>query len=82
MKFREHRGSFEDSMQTEVHIKDREQLLQHLKNLLEPWPTAPPVTEDTVRIEPYYGVDPRNGWDTHLVYLKGYGVMGFTDSPG
>lgn len=83
MKFREHRhGGYEDSMKTEVHIADRDELLVHLRALLEPWPAAPVVNEETVSVVPYYGRDPRNGWaDTHLVVLKNYGVMGFTDSP-
>jgi len=81
MKFREHRGQYEDSMATEVEVKDFPALLTHLQGLLSMFPTAPPVNAGTVTIAPYYGVDPRNGWDTHIVVLKDYGVMGFTDSP-
>lgn len=82
MKFREHRGGFDDSMSTVVEVADRAALLDHMRKLLQPYPSAPPVTDETVRIESYYGVDKRNGWDTHIVILKDYGPFGYTDSPG
>jgi hypothetical protein len=81
MKFREHRGGFEDSMSTTVEVSDRAALMAHFRKLAEPWPTFPPITDDTVHIESYYGIDERNGWDTHIVTLDGYGVLGFTDGP-
>lgn len=82
MKFREHRGDYDDSMATTVHVADRDELLVHLRGLLEKWPSAPSVNEETVSVVPYYGSDPRNGWaNVHLVVLKDYGVMGYTDSP-
>ena len=80
MKFREHRGSLDDSMKTLVEVKDREELMAHLVRILEPWPTAPPVTAETVKIEPYI-YDYRLGWDSYIVTLKDYGVLGFTDGP-
>ncbi len=79
MKFREHRGGLEDSMATTVEIDGMDGLLSHIRKLAEPWPTFPPVTSQTVHIEPYGGVDQRTGWDTHIVTLDGYGVLGFTD---
>lgn len=82
MKFRQHRGGFDESMATYVDLADRAALLDHMRKLLAPYPTAPPVTEETVEIKPYYGIDKRNGWDTHIVILKDYGPFGFTDSTG
>ena len=83
MKFREHRGGLAESMQTQVELADRAALLEHIRKLAEPWPTFPPVTEETVRVEPYYlERDDRTGWEqTGIVMLEGYGVLGFTDGP-
>lgn len=45
------------------------------------------TTPDQITIEPYlFGAymsshDPRNGWDTYIVTIQGWGVIGFTDSP-
>lgn len=69
-------------MATVVELDDRAALLEHMRLLLAPWPTAPPVTDETVEIHSYYGIDGRNGWDTYIVILKDYGPFGFTDSPG
>lgn len=80
MKFREHRALLDEAMETVVELKDRADLLRHLQKLAEPWPTHPPVTDTTVHVEPY-GFDKRIGWDTHIVTLDGYGVLGFTDGP-
>ena len=82
MKFREQRGGYDDSMATSVEVDDFDGLLAHIRKLAEPWPTFPPVTRETVHIKPYSGVDPRNGWNTHIVTLDAYGVLGFTDQPG
>jgi hypothetical protein len=74
MKFREHRGSLDDSLLTVVELKDRFALLEHLTSILHR-----PVTEKDVAIVPYT-FDSRIGWQTYIVTLPGYGVIGFTDS--
>lgn len=78
MKFREHRGDLAESMETVVELPDHAALLEHIRKLAEPWPTFPSVTAETVHIEPC-GRDERIGWNTHIVTLDGYGVLGFTD---
>ena len=78
MRFREHRGSLADSMETTVNVADHSALLDHIRKLAQAWPTFPPVTPETVHIKPY-GWDERIGWDTHIVTLDGYGVLGYTD---
>lgn len=80
MKFREHKGGLGESMETVVELADHQALLEHLRKLLEPWPSAPPVTEKTLFIKPHC-FDQRNQWDTHIVFLAGYGVVGMTDGP-
>ena len=37
------------------------------------------VEPSDIKIEPYGGIDTRNGWDTHLVTIRGR-AHGFTDS--
>ena len=83
MKFREHRGSLADAMTTCVEIPDQAALVEHCRKLLEPWPTAPSVNNRSLIVKPYYNeVDKRIGWPmTYIVWLKEYGVLGFTDGP-
>ncbi len=85
MKFREHRLPVENSAETIVELpRDRGALIEHLKALLAPWPSAPPVTRETVVVEPYYPETADNRPEfflDYLVSLKDYGVMGYTDSP-
>ena len=80
MKFREQRGSLTDSMKTAVDLPDYAALIAHLRKLVPPWSMLP-ISAATVHIKPY-GYDERIGWDTHIVTLDGYGVLGFTDSAG
>jgi hypothetical protein len=81
MKFREHRGGLNESMETLVEVPDRAALLEHLRTVAARWPMAPEITDETVSVNPYYGLDDRTGWDTHIVVIKDYGPMGFTDGP-
>lgn len=70
MKFREHRGSREDSLKTEVDIEDHDALVAHLQAL--------PVIGLLVRqrgilIEPY-GPGEAETW---IVRIPEMGVLGF-----
>lgn len=77
MQFRWHRGSLDDSMATVRCVRD----LPHLLDVIETeFQGVPQVTGENIRIE-HYGFDKRIGWDSHVVYLPGYGVIGFTDGP-
>lgn len=80
MRFRQHRGQLDDSMKTLVWLENRDELRGYVRGLLWEWPTAPPVTDETLHVKPYCQ-DARIGWDTHIVTLDGYGVLGFTDGP-
>ena len=79
MKFREYRGRYETPDETVVELADRPALLAHLRKLLKPWPSAPPVQEDTVRVEPL-GYRRPTEWSC-LVVLADYGPIGYTDGP-
>jgi hypothetical protein len=73
MLFREHRGSLADSMATQVELPDDlDALIAHMRKLAEPWPTMPPISRDTVRVERWHD-------DTSLVLLDHYGVFGYID---
>jgi hypothetical protein len=68
-KFREHRGSLADSMKTVVEVNGLElqQLCEKITGL-DSW----------IEIRPY-GYDDRIGWDTYIVLMPGWGVVGFTN---
>jgi hypothetical protein len=80
MKFREHRGGIVDSMMTEVEIEPtRDALLAVLSD--KRWLGIREVLKrESLRVEPYI-YDERIDWDTHIVSVDGYGVVGFTDGP-
>jgi hypothetical protein len=79
MKFREHRGNFDDSMDTVVEVASLEALAAHMENELKPFGVK--IAPEDIQVEPYCGLDPRNGWNTHIVTARGYGVLGFLDGP-
>lgn len=84
MKFREHGGgSVYDYKVIELQ-PTMAALIEHVRGLLDNWPTAPPVTRKSLKVKPYYTdrttPDPRIGWsDTLLVTFKGFGVVGYVD---
>lgn len=78
MKFREHRGTLDDSMATVVDLPDREALIAHCWTLLGPFKHL--FKEADLKVKPYC-MDQRIGWNTHIVTLANYGVLGFTDGP-
>lgn len=77
MKIREHRGSLDDSMTTVAEIPATlEAVTEHIRKSI-------PLLANTamsVMVEPYTE-DTRNGWNTHIVVIRNYGVFGFTDGP-
>jgi len=70
MKFRWQRGGYRASMETVVEIEPK---LDALAVILKVPPSA-------VTVEPYGGIDKRNGWDTYIVSIEGQ-ACGFTDGP-
>ncbi|CAN5951012.1 unnamed protein product [Sphagnum jensenii] len=80
MKFREHRGSLDESMKTLVLLFDRAALVKHIHDLLYPWNID--VEDRDVKVERYNNGrgDPRIGWgDLYIVTVKDFGVIGWTD---
>ena len=81
MKLRQHRGGYSESMATTVDIEPtRPALLQAIlaSGLIG---IPEPLTEDHLGVTQSMRVDPRNGWDTHIVTIKDWGVYGYTDGP-
>lgn len=77
MLFREHRGSLEDSMTTVIELKDRKDLIAHCDRI---FPDCRPIQSDHLQFTAC-GSDERIGWnETYIVTLRGWGVLGFTNS--
>ncbi len=86
MKYRDHKGSLSDSMETVIELSGKWELYHHLLN------TLPIVNFKGKRFRHSsfeineleinkYVYDKRINWDTYIVILKGFGVVGFTDGP-
>jgi hypothetical protein len=76
MRYREHRGGLEDSMRTEIFLKDRQALIGHLQNKLFRFRD---VQDEDVEVT-FYAIDKRTDWkETWIVTVKDYGVIGWTD---
>jgi len=76
-EYRKHRGSLSDSMKTVQEFDTRSGLVEYLQNDIDKlMPGEYNCREITIKP---YGFDRRIGWDTHIVCLDGYGVLGFTN---
>lgn len=83
MKFRQHRGSLADAMETACEIETLQDLLDLITKELAPYQGPEPILidETTVTLELISShPDERIGWkQTWMVLLKGYGPFGWTD---
>jgi hypothetical protein len=75
IRFREQRGSLEDSLKTAVNLKDRAALVAHIRALLTP---SGPIAEEDISLKAY-SYDPRIEKQTWLVSVRNYGVVGFAE---
>jgi hypothetical protein len=82
VKFREHRGSLEESLATLVELPDRQALIEHVTKLHASFVHSFDFSK--LVVEPYLmEPDDRPGvaWQrTFIVKLPGLGPIGFTDS--
>lgn len=79
MKYRDHRGSLDDSLQTTIEITDITQLFSHINKSF----TGFGLEVEDIKFE-YMGMDTRIAWDTwYVLYrLKGkkqFFVAGMSD---
>jgi len=81
-KYREHRGTLSESMETVKEFHSRSDFVKYLQNDFDKEFGVGEVDLNEVKIKKYSdGIDERIGWDTHIVSLDDYGILGFTDAP-
>lgn len=80
MKIRKHKGPLVTSLKTTVKIEPTKQaVIEWAYEDLWEW-QVPKEYLDNITVKKYgEGIDERCGWDTHIVHLPGWGVLGFTD---
>ena len=76
MKYRPHKGGFDESMKLVVEVNSEKELKAIIEKNYE-------LLVHEIEIEPYC-YDPRNMWDTHIVLvkfaaMKEFVPMGYTD---
>ncbi len=76
---RPHRGGFAEAMAEAVEIRPN-------REAITAWVNAQRLPEDPaeaswIKVEPYSGIDDRNGWDTHIVLVSRPGES-ITGGPG
>lgn len=79
-RFREHRGSLDDSMSTEKVLTSNsmDALVSYVKDILKTYPLD--VDRSKVLVESYSKDERNKGWsNTYIVSVKYYGVVGFTN---
>jgi hypothetical protein len=75
MRFREHRGTLAESLETAVEIESRAELIAHLRTVYQF-----EIRERDLVCRPYAS-DPRVEGQTYIVTLAGFGVLGFLNGP-
>lgn len=84
VKIRQHRGGLIESMATVVEIEGtRQSLVEFVQKLFKESCIGfddKPVEDWQIKHEAY-GFDARIQWNTYVVRIEGYGVLGFTDGP-
>jgi hypothetical protein len=77
IKFRPHRGSLFESMETVCEVSSLAELVKVIRDSREGWPDQNEVTMDNIKLESY-GFDSRINWDTYIVSICNK-VVGFSD---
>ncbi|ARV77358.1 hypothetical protein FDI21_gp189 [Pseudomonas phage Noxifer] len=78
MKVRPHRRLLDEAM---AEVKEIEPTMVALKKWAdESFGGMQPPDLSELKCEPY-GYDDRIKWNTYIVHLEGWGVLGFTDGP-
>jgi hypothetical protein len=80
MKVRPNRRLLDEAM---AEVKEIEPTMDALRKWAdESFGVIQPPNLDEIVVEKYgHGIDTRIGWDTHIVMIPGWGVLGFTDGP-
>lgn len=75
--FRPCRGGLDTEMKEVMEIKSRECILKYLSKC-DILPDKSRFAMDKLHIK-YYGYDERIDWETYIVMLDNYGVVGYTN---
>jgi hypothetical protein len=77
MKYRQHRSTLAESLKTVVEIPATfDALWEEVRKTI----TLPETFREDLSMA-FYCKDDRTGWDTYIVTIDMYGVVGFTDGP-
>jgi hypothetical protein len=76
--FRDYKKSFIESMITVQEFDSKKRLIDYFK--LSHSESVKEHDFSKITIKPY-GYDSRVKWDTYIVHLENYGVLGFTNGP-
>jgi len=76
--YRDHRDNWIESMVTVQEFKCKDDLIDYLKLSHSESVKEHDFSKITIK---QYGYDPRVKWDTYIVHLENYGVLGFTNKP-
>lgn len=74
IKYRDHRGALSDSMETVQEFQTKKELYDYIRGSISPFEFRPEKLKCA-----WYGWDQRIQWNTYLVSLEDYGVLGMTD---
>ena len=77
--YRDHKGGLDESMATSQELNSKEDLVTYLQKSLDQYGNHALDCKE-IEIESI-GFDDRTKWDTHIVSLTFYGVLGYTDRP-
>ena len=79
-QYRPHTGILKDAMVNAKSYNNLEELCVHLREMYKLLPHNVDVSPTTIVITKYgTGIDERVGWDTHIVILPTFGVVGYLD---
>lgn len=74
--FRPHRGLLSEAMKHVAELNDKQALINKLKDDYKQFIDPDSINDKTLVIDSY-GFDSRIDWDTHIVTVIGFGVVGF-----
>lgn len=72
MLYRQHRGSFNESMETVITVNSLDELVSHLNSDMMFF-----ITKQSIKFK-NIGIDKRNGWKTYMVFTDDM-VAGYTN---
>lgn len=76
MLFREHRSTLTESLKTTKEFQTKKELIDYLKNQFEIKHFEIPLENLVCE---FYCYDARINWETYILTIENYGVIGFTN---